>query len=93
VNVAHQRHVELDDLRLEHGEARQPGVTRAQVVQSDAEPEVSQLGDSRLNVFDVIDRRALGDFEHDPPGHLRERCAGLVKRFVEQVPRVRWPQA
>src|SRR5206468_2919895 len=66
-------------------EAGQTGVAGAQVVDRDAKAQGAQGGDARTHVFDVVERGALGDFENDAVGDLRERRIGGQQRLVEQV--------
>src|SRR4029079_11863266 len=53
VDIADQRHIELYDLGLELGEAREPRVTRAEVIDGDPEAHAAQRGDALAHVLDT----------------------------------------
>ena len=63
VDVAHERHVELDEVAVERRERAHARVAAAEVVDRDAEAELAQLGDAVADVGLAFERRALGDLE------------------------------
>jgi hypothetical protein len=76
VHVAHEGHVELDDLRFEQCEAREPRVAGTQIVDGDLEAHLAKPRHARRDVFDLLERSALGDLQHHTPRDLRERRIG-----------------
>src|SRR5260370_36551403 len=88
VDVAHEGHVELHDLGLERREAREPGISRTEVVDRDPETETPQSEDTSLNILNVVNGRALRDLKDDAFGHLGERSAAVEQIRIEQVSRV-----
>src|SRR5262249_24160818 len=61
VHVAHQGHVELDDLGLKQREAREAGVTGAEIVDRDLKAHLAKPRDARGDVLDLLERCAFGD--------------------------------
>src|SRR5260370_22175812 len=59
IDVAHQRHVELDELRLEARQAGQPRVAFAQIVDGDAIAERAQATQPRRQIADLVEAGAL----------------------------------
>src|SRR6185503_18753611 len=52
VDITRERHVELHEFGLEQGEAREPGVTGAEVVECDAVAEPAELDEAFANIPD-----------------------------------------
>src|SRR5277367_2131411 len=88
MHVANERQIQLHDLRLERGEAREPRISGAQVVDRKAEARAPQRVRFFRNILDVLDRRALRHFEYYACRNLREWRAEIVKIGVEQIARV-----
>src|SRR5439155_16047520 len=65
VDVAHEGHVELDELGSEVGDGAEAGVARAEVVDGDAEPGAAQRLELPADLQEVAQRRALGQLEDD----------------------------
>src|SRR5712671_953181 len=68
VEVAHQRDVQLGDLRVELDEAGEPRVAGAQVVNRDGEAHPLEAVDAGAHVGDAVETGPLGDLEHRPAG-------------------------
>jgi len=88
VHVAHERHVELDDLGLEKREAGEARVSCAEIVDRDLKPDRAKLGYAGRDILDLVERRALGDLEHDATGDLGKRRFRRRQRGIEQIARV-----
>src|SRR5688572_21298864 len=66
VATAHERHVDLDDLGHQLGEAGEAGIAGADVVDRDAEAELAEPGEPRRELGRDLERGALGHLEDDP---------------------------
>src|SRR3954469_7386885 len=88
VDAANERHVELDDMRLELGEAGEAGVSGAEVVHGDPVAHLLQLLDPTAGVLDVVEAGPLGDLEHDAFRVPRERSGRIEEVLVHQIGRV-----
>ena len=88
VDVADERHVELDVVAVERRERAHPRVAAAEVVDRDLEAELAQLGDAIANVGLTLERRPLGDLEDHAARDARqwrERRRQLLVEQIEQV--------
>ena len=65
VDVAHQVHVDLEEVGLELGEQVQAGIAGAEIVDRGDEAPAPVLADDALDVADVLDLLPLGELEHD----------------------------
>jgi len=88
MDVADERHVQLDDLGLQRDEAREPGVPRSQIVDRDAVAIETEDAHARLDVLHVVDRGAFGDLEDDAIRESGQGRGGFVELGVEQIVRV-----
>src|SRR5579871_1450680 len=88
VDVAGQRHVDLDHLGGEGGEAGEAGVTGAQVVEGDAVAEAAERGEARRQVGHLLQRLAIGHLEDDAAGERRQRSPLRRQLVVEELGRV-----
>ena len=85
IEIADQRHVELDHVGLEQREAGEAGVAGAEIVDGDAKPEPAQRGHPLADVAHAVERGPLGDLEDDPARGGGERPLGGVQLGIEQV--------
>jgi hypothetical protein len=60
-----ERHVELDDVRLELRKTRQARVASAQIVDRDAETTLAERRHACPEIAHLVERSAFGDLEHD----------------------------
>src|ERR1043165_4308788 len=73
VNVAYQGHVDLDHLGHQLSEAGQPGVTSADVIDRQPEPERAETRDALGQIQGAAQRCALGDLEDHVTRNRRQR--------------------
>ncbi len=84
IDVAHERHVELDDLGLERRQCTERGVTRTEIVDGDTVAETAQHRDAR-RASRGIEPRALGDLQNHAARDLAEPGVGGEQLLVREL--------
>src|SRR5260370_20834262 len=67
VDVAHQGHVQLYELRLQSRKAREARITGAKVIDGDSEAHSTEFCNLRPYVLHLFERGSLRDFEDHAP--------------------------
>lgn len=85
LDLAKQGHLELDRVRLQHGQAAESRPGSGDVADGDAVAEGTQALHSGHEVVAVLEGRLLGDLEKDVIGDRCQRRARIVQILIEEL--------
>ena len=68
--IADEGAVDLDGVDGERLKVAQRGEAGAEIVERDAAAEIAQRADETRRFLDVVQRRRLGDLDHEPAGDI-----------------------